>query len=75
MSTIEIVTNQNKKINVNIHKALLQANNTVKLGDKHFFEGVSNQFSLAIRDEAMKRNNFLKDYKSGYAPIELQNMN
>lgn len=75
VTSIEIVTNENKKINVNIHKALIQANNPTKVGDKHIFEGVSNPFNITLRDELTKKINFIKDYKSGYAPIELQNMN
>ena len=69
------MTNENKKINVNIHKALIQANNPPKVEGKTFLEGVSNPFNLEFRNDTIKMVNFIKDYRSGYAPIELQSMN
>lgn len=56
-----------------IHKALIAANNPEKLPpNKLPLEGVVNPFASAMRDEFMKKFTFLRDYQSGYAPIEMQ---
>lgn len=71
---ITIVSNKNQKISVLIHEALLLANTShAKIGkDQHFLKGVDNPFDYEKRTFYLKNIKFEKDYKSGYAPIEMQ---
>ena len=75
-SNIDIISNSNEKLSVVIHDALLKANTFHKIEDSEDFqENIPNPYEVTRRDHYLARTSFQRDYKSGYAPIDLQMQN
>lgn len=74
-SQIEIVSCQNAKMQVDIHDSLLKANTNhgSKASEDNFFESVPNPYDVAGKKHYSGAIPFMRDYKSGYTPIALQN--
>lgn len=62
---IEIVDNYNKKIKVKVTN--LAGKTTLRS-----FESIPNQINFPLREENFKSLSFTNDFRSGYAPIEIQ---
>jgi hypothetical protein len=59
-----------------IHEGLLLANSHSELAkDEHFLKSVANPFDFERRSHFLNSLKFEKVYKSGYAPIEMQEKN
>ena len=69
---IDIVSTDNKKVSVPIHQGLLKANTNHSKQEQNL-EGIVNPFNSKLKDHFSHNTEFIRDYKSGYAPIELQN--
>ena len=74
---IAIISNDNKKINVIIHDGVLNSNlsHTKVNKDEHFLKGIPNPFDSERKNYFLENINFQRDYKSGYAPIDMQMKN
>ena len=68
---IDIISNQNTKISVPVHEGLIKANTGKEKLVKNvgWSENVPNPYSLDKFNCHAKKINFLRDYKTGYAPI------
>ena len=69
---IDIVSTDNEKISISIHEGLLKSNmNHSK--QEQTLEGIVNPFNAKLKKQFSDKIQFVRDYKSGYTPIELQN--
>ena len=57
-----------------IHDGVLNANisHSKVSKDEHFLKGVANPFDSERKNHYLESINFQRDYKSGYAPIDMQ---
>lgn len=74
---IAIVSNENEKIDVIIHDGVLNSNiSHPKVNkDEHYLQGVVNPFDYNLKNHYLQTTTFQRDYKSGYAPIDMQLQN
>lgn len=68
---IEIVSTDNSKLLISIHEGLLRAN-TNHSKQEQSLEGIANPFNARLKTHFSNTIPFIREYRSGYAPIELQ---